>query len=215
MCIRDRIYTHFYAGDYFGERGVLQSDSLRGASVVAVTDLQLLSIDRHDFKYIFGDELSGTGQFIKNLLNINEVRNSDFTSILMKNKLFSNMPSSQKIHFQAILQEEQVKQGEHLWSVGEKAEYAYFVVNGSLILQALETKNGQASDTQKNQQQVELHEGTIVCDLSQIVQDKLYRCNLYAKSDSVLYKINKEDLVQFVNKYPGFRLLCSGTYYLE
>lgn len=48
-----------YIGDYFGESALIQENGIRYANVSAVTDLHLLSLERHDFWFIFGDGFEG------------------------------------------------------------------------------------------------------------------------------------------------------------
>lgn len=51
-------------GDYFGESALIQTGR-RKASVTAVTDLRVLSLDKHDFWFIFGDGFEGEGPVIE------------------------------------------------------------------------------------------------------------------------------------------------------
>ena len=45
--------THYKAGDYFGERSLLQNEP-RAANIYAFTDCKLVSLDRHSFKRLMG-----------------------------------------------------------------------------------------------------------------------------------------------------------------
>jgi cAMP-dependent protein kinase regulator len=45
--------TRYKAGDYFGERSLLENEP-RAANIIAVTDCKLVSLDRHSFKRLMG-----------------------------------------------------------------------------------------------------------------------------------------------------------------
>ena len=44
---------HYKAGDYFGERALIQNEP-RAANVIAKTDCKVVSLDRHSFKRLMG-----------------------------------------------------------------------------------------------------------------------------------------------------------------
>ena len=44
----------YFEGEYFGERALLKNEP-RAANVIAVTDCQLVSMDRHSFKRLMGN----------------------------------------------------------------------------------------------------------------------------------------------------------------
>lgn len=55
---------YLQVGDYFGESALIM-EGKRKASVVAVTDIRLLSLEKHDFWFIFGDGFEGSGPVIQ------------------------------------------------------------------------------------------------------------------------------------------------------
>lgn len=52
-------------GEYFGETALINEGGKRIANVEAVTELHVLTLEKHDFKFIFGDGFCGDGPVIR------------------------------------------------------------------------------------------------------------------------------------------------------
>ena len=66
-----------YQGEYFGEGALLSNPSIRSASVIAFTKVELLILEKHDFSFVFGGgETRGGSTVLNKLLKIIDVRKS-------------------------------------------------------------------------------------------------------------------------------------------
>ena len=73
-------------GDYFGESALKSSQVFRIANVEAVTDVKVLSIKRHEFWFVFGDN----DDVIDRMLNLITAPRSKALNALSKFKYHYN-----------------------------------------------------------------------------------------------------------------------------
>ncbi|KAL4448715.1 hypothetical protein ABPG74_012804 [Tetrahymena malaccensis] len=137
-----RIYTDnefiqidkvFKVGDYFGEGSLLDSSNKRIAQAEAITDCQLLTLERHDFHFLFGGSLGGKGIVIQKLKQLNKARNCQASDIVNKNSIFSELEQGQKTQLEMIMKEVVFEQNQILWRQGEQAQYAFLVKEGLIL----------------------------------------------------------------------------------
>eukprot|EP01016_Furgasonia_blochmanni_P029003 TRINITY_DN3056_c0_g1_i7.p1 TRINITY_DN3056_c0_g1~~TRINITY_DN3056_c0_g1_i7.p1 ORF type:complete len:585 (+),score=192.26 TRINITY_DN3056_c0_g1_i7:769-2523(+) len=194
----------FLVGDYFGETALLTGESLRRASVVAITDLSLLVIQKSDFFYVFGDESSGGAAFIKRLLNLAETRKSKASAIIAQNKILTGLSSSQKIHLEMILKETPVKTGEYLWKKGDKPTRAFLISKGAFAFKDCDLKDYPDFST-----------GVFIGEMEALLHDRPHETSIKSIGDGIVYFIDRNELLTYLNKYPGLFLIFSGASFLE
>ncbi|PRP86006.1 putative transcriptional regulator, Crp/Fnr family protein [Planoprotostelium fungivorum] len=130
--ISGRQKKHLIVGDFFGEMALIgegkgQDGCIRTATVVAQTDMDVVSFDKTSFVSI----IRGNHSLIDFMVKLAKARQDESWSIVDKNCILSNLTNAQKAHFQAVLYPVTCKKGDYLWRRGEKATHAYLVRTGS------------------------------------------------------------------------------------
>ena len=114
----------FSTGDYFGEQSLLQGGP-RTADIVAVSDVSLLTISKHDFLYL----LKGT-DVIERMLQIASMRSEDTHRIMGCNTRLKHLTEAQKTQLEERLQHFLVKKDEIIFEKGKPATEAVLVSSG-------------------------------------------------------------------------------------
>jgi hypothetical protein len=73
--------------------------------VMAVTQMRVLTLEKHDFWFIFGDGYGGQGPIIEKMKQLTEARKSKAIHVLFKNSVLSELTPSQKTQLEMILHE--------------------------------------------------------------------------------------------------------------
>jgi CRP-like cAMP-binding protein len=79
------------AGSYFGETALKIDSTRRGANVIAVKPTQILSLEKQDFWFIFGEEKDEAAPIITKLHSIYDARRKNTINILKKNLIFREL----------------------------------------------------------------------------------------------------------------------------
>ncbi|EGR27820.1 hypothetical protein IMG5_188460 [Ichthyophthirius multifiliis] len=198
-------FERFYqTGEYFGETALICDGGKRIANVQAVTQLTLLTLEKHDFKFIFGDCRGGDGPVIKKFMNLTHARQSNALYTMYRNSVFNEMAQSQKTQLEMIMNEENVKKGQIMWKVGEQANFAFVIKEG----------NFQFIDCPEEQLDY-LEKGTFVGETKAITNGLSLTTSIQSNKNGKIFKIYKDDLIQFLNKNPGLQLIFQSQKYIE
>ena len=111
----------YRAGDYFGEMAILL-DQPRSADAVALTDVDLIAIDRNDFLTV----LRGS-EMLTRLERLVRVRDEGVWELLAKNSVLSALTSAQKTQLQMYLVPCMGDDSMVLWRAGDVPKGAYLV----------------------------------------------------------------------------------------
>lgn len=103
------------SGDYFGESALVSNQGIRMATVQAITDIVVLSLEKQNFWFIFGDGQGGPGPVIRKFLKLSNARKNQAISILQKNLVLMELSPSQKTQLEMILKEKQVEKNTLMW----------------------------------------------------------------------------------------------------
>ncbi|KAL4474591.1 hypothetical protein ABPG73_016094 [Tetrahymena malaccensis] len=198
-------FERFYqTGEYFGETALICHGGKRIANVEAVTELRLLTLEKHDFKFIFGDGCGGDGPVIRKFMNLTDARKSKALHVLYKNSVFNEMGQSQKTQLEMILKEEEVDKGQVMWNVGDKASFAFIIKKG----------NFEFVDCPESELD-ELESGAFIGEVKSITDNSPLTTSVVATRKGKIFKIYKEDLISFLNKNPGLQLVFQDCKYIE
>ena len=196
--VKDGVAIRRYrAGDYFGEMALLL-DQPRSADAVALTDVDLIAIDRNDFLTV----LRGS-EMLTRLERLVRVRDEGAWELLAKNSVLAALTSAQKTQLQTYLLPCQADDDQVLWRAGEVPAHAYLVDDATVTMRCPEG---------------ELKPFTCGAFLGEV--DAL-RTGVPAPSSArvtrtgKLFSIERADLGRFFDDNPGVYLSFLGARFIE
>ena len=196
--VKDGVAIRRYrAGDYFGEMALLL-DQPRSADAVALTDVDLVAIDRNDFLTV----LRGS-EMLTRLERLVRVRDEGAWELLAKNSVLAALTSAQKTQLQTYLLPCQAADDQVLWHAGEVPAHAYLVDDATVTMRCPEG---------------ELKPFTSGAFLGEV--DAL-RTGVPAPSSArvtrtgKLFSIERADLGRFFDDNPGVYLSFLGARFIE
>lgn len=178
-----KIYSDY---DTFGEVSLLL-DEYRQATVIAETDVELLTIEKSEFKNL----LRGTA-LEERLLNLSQLRDAESWDTLNHSPLFKKASSFQKTAFEAILKPYIAHEGEVLIERGKPFEYMYLIREGC-ILQIVE----------EGVENKKLGKGYLVGNITQLQNGQASPKTYQAETNTKLYRIPKKDMIKYIQTYPN------------
>lgn len=189
--------NRYRAGDYFGEMAILL-DKPRSADAVAVTDVDLIAIDRNDFLSV----LRGS-EMLTRLERLVRVRDEGAWELLSKNAVLSSLTSAQKTQLQTYLVPTELKEDEVLWTAGEVPTSAY------LVDDAIVTLRGPEGDLKP------FACGAFVGEVDALRASSPAKSSARVTRTGKLFSIGTEDLTQFFEDNPGVYLSFLGARFIE
>lgn len=188
----------YTTGDYFGETSLVTGNK-RNATIIAVTDVEVIEFDRYDFLYL----LRGT-DVMDRMRHLDEMRSERSWDVINANTVLSTLSSSQKTQLQAILHRREVKAGEILWEVGADASEALLVDDGELAFVG-----------EDDEDLPPFGHGAFIGDI-RAMRDKAKVCStLRAEQDSSVFSIPGKELVEFFDQNPGLQLAFLKARFVE
>lgn len=218
MSGEEEIVNHtkeFGPGDYFGELALLSDDRRRSADVIATTNLTLIELDSHAFRYL----LDTTPGLEYRMERLSRIRCSLSWKAIGANSVLSRLRSTQRSQLQSVLQVQHVSAGTRLWTKGKPATCAYLLAGGKL--EVLEMRDTMGDP---------FRAGAFFCNIASLMShrqvnqslnsnqekdDRKFsrskmklkvvssRITLVAKTDADLYYIEADDVLEFLDSNPG------------
>jgi CRP-like cAMP-binding protein/glyoxylase-like metal-dependent hydrolase (beta-lactamase superfamily II) len=196
--VRDGVPVNRYrAGDYFGEMAILL-DRPRSADANAITDVDLIVIDRNDFLSV----LRGS-EMLTRLERLVRVRDEGAWELLAKNAVLSSLTSAQKTQLQTYLVPCEVTVEQVLWRAGEVPTSAY------LVDDAIVTLRGPEGDLKP------FATGAFVGEVDALRSSAPAKSSARVTRTGKLFSIGTEDLAQFFEDNPGVYLSFLGARFIE
>lgn len=122
--------------DTFGESSIF-GDGFRLANVEAMTDTELLEIEKFDFFWVFGDpslpDASGVNALaapIRRIKNLSKMRREKTAEFINENTFIRSLSENQKNQFNMLLKKKVVMPGDILWSKGDPCPFCFIVKEG-------------------------------------------------------------------------------------
>ena len=195
-----------YRGDYFGESAII-GDGSRLANVTAMTDVLLLEIKSHDFKWIFDyQSQQGFSYGLSPLMlmkNLSEMRKAKTAEFINANKTIGKMTENQKCLLNMFISEQVIKKDEVIWKKGDTPEFCFIVKNGKYQMKA------PANRVPKN---FTLRPGTLVGDFPCLLNGEDCLSTVNCIEEGVIYKISRKHLTEFLKQFPGFYIIIKDRY---
>lgn len=168
--------------DYFGEVGLLLA-SARTADVVAHTEVEVLSVARHDFlRFIFGSEIE------KSLKLVAESRLHEGWPLMNENALLARLSVKQKTQLIPFMRRRDIPAEKLLFRAGDRIRCLYLVKEGVVTIE----RGGQVEEASR---------GTLLGRVT--AANDRHTVTASTASDLVVYVINMEDLESFFRQNPG------------
>lgn len=196
--VRNGVPIYRYrAGDYFGEMAILL-DQPRSADAVAISDVDLIAIDRNDFLSV----LRGS-EMLTRLERLVRVRDEGAWELLAKNAVLASLTSAQKTQLQTYLVPSEVSEPQVLWRAGEVPSSAY------LVDDAIVTLRGPDGDLKP------FACGAFVGEIDALRSGSPAKSSARVTRTGKLFSIGSEDLTQFFEDNPGVYLSFLGSRFIE
>ncbi len=178
-------YKSYGEYDTFGEASLIL-DEPRHASVVAQTDVEVMTIHKNAFLSI----LRGT-RLEKRLIHLSKSRSADTWDILNDSSYFKHTTSFQKTAFETILTPYKSLDNEVLIQENHTFDVMYLIGEGSVH----RIKDKKPYDT--------LGRGDLVGDIVRLQKNLPSIKSCIAKGVCTLYKIGREDMLDYIETYPN------------
>lgn len=177
-----KVYGPF---DYFGETALVL-DVPRTADVYARTDLEVLTMARHDFLYCLrGTALPAT------LRRLARVRRLDSWELLDSSTAFCQLTSTQKTQLQSIMEDIEVSEGEVLMTEGERLRYCYLVAKGQVEVMS------------EGRRQSLLRKGDFSGQTPALLTGSASNQTLRAVTKGLVYRMSRRGMSAFLRRNPG------------
>lgn len=179
--VRKRVFE-FGPGEYFGERALLEADSVRKADVIAKTDVELLAINYDSFS----DEIRGLVESFEE--NIRK-------QALEDTPLFDNLDREAVVKLQSALNVESFKDGEMIIEEGKVNNKLFIIRDGQVEVR----KHVEEGSDSEDMELAVLREESYFGEGSLLLGQKTV-ASVIAKGDVTCYALSREDFEHLVNE---------------
>jgi len=187
----------YRAGDYFGEMAILL-DQPRSADAVALSDVDLIAIDRNDFLAV----LRGS-EMLTRLERLVRVRDEGAWELLARNSVLSSLTSAQKTQLQMYLVPHQASDDDVLWRAGDVPRSAYLVDDAVVTLLCPEGELKPFTS------------GAFVGEVDALRNSAPAPSSARVTRNGKLFAIDRQDLARFFEDNPGVYLSFLGARFVE
>ncbi|MBX3215772.1 MAG: cyclic nucleotide-binding domain-containing protein [Labilithrix sp.] len=196
--VRDGVALKRYrAGDYFGEMAILL-DQPRSADAVALTDVDLIAIDRNDLLAV----LRGS-EMLTRLERLARIHDEGAWELLAKNSVLSGLTTAQKTQLQMYLVPCQGDEDQVLWRAGDAPEQAYLVDDAVVTIRCPE---GELTP---------FASGAFVGEVDALRAGGPAPSSARVTRTGKLFSIARPDLARFFEDNPGVYLSFLGARFIE
>jgi CRP-like cAMP-binding protein/ribonuclease BN (tRNA processing enzyme) len=196
--VKDGIPLKRYrAGDYFGEMAILL-DQPRSADAIALTDVDLIAIDRNDFLAI----LRGS-EMLTRLERLVRVHDEGAWEVFAKNSVLSALTSAQKTQLQTYLSPYRADDDEVLWRAGDIPKHAYLVDDAIVTMRCPEGELKPFAS------------GAFLGEVDALRAGGPASSSARVTRTGKLFSIERVDLTRFFEDNPGVYLSFLGARFIE
>lgn len=203
---KDNAFVKIYIrGDYFGE-SALTDQPERKATIIANTEVDLVSINKYDFEWVFKYQIyekqltMNPLDMIQNLAGMRRTKTAEFIN---ENRSIARMNENQKSIINMYIETVEVKPQQVLWSFESQPDACYIIKTGKYLMKA---------PKHKVPQNFMLKPGAMIGDFGALLNDTPASSEVICTTTGVLFKISKDNINFFLKTYPGFYVLCKDNY---
>lgn len=189
--------TRYRAGDYFGEMAILL-DQPRSADAVALTEVDLIAIDRNDFLSV----LRGS-EMLSRLERLVRVRDDGAWELFAKNTILSTLAPAQKQQLQTYLVPCQSADDQLLWRAGDVPTTAYLVDDAIVTMRCPEGELKPFTS------------GAFVGEVDALRTGSPAPSSARVTRTGKLFSIERSELTRFFDDNPGVYLSFLGARFVE
>lgn len=190
---KDGTIRNHSSNDYFGEIS-LMLDTPRSGTVTAITDVEVLTMDKYDFMYfIRGSEIALHMEVIASN------REAGTAELFKETFGFNSLTMAQQTQLQSILVRCKAKKGEVIAEQGNVCTSFFLVDKGEFVL------------FMGDKDLANIGRGAFVAKINAESQRGIYRFTVKATENSVYYKVEANDFYEFLEKNPGVFLLMRNA----
>ncbi len=174
--------------DYFGEVALI-TDADRSADVVAETNVVAYSIEKEKFLSFISET-----KFEKMLLRLARTRSAETWELLSTSPYFRYCTPWQKTWIESMLIPDVIKANTRIIKEGEKLNNIYIIRKGNVEVR----KKNKLIATLKNKD--------FIGEIDKIYKNQLSSYTFINKEEISVFRIVKDDIVNFLRKNPGLLL---------
>jgi len=171
--------------EYFGEMALI-SMKKRNADIIALTDTTVLTMTQEKF-FSF---ISGT-HFEKTLKHLARYRDLNVYKLLIKTKFFKILTNFQKTWIESMIRPTVHEEGSIIVNQGTHIDGIFFIFEGEI------------SVYQDDQLITKLESSNFIGTFIEIFKNTESVYTFRVETKSVLYNINREDAINFIDNNPG------------
>jgi len=192
--VKDGVVIKRYRdGDFFGETALV-TGAPRSADVRALTDLELVAVDKYDFLSL----LRGT-DLAQALVRLARNRDLPSWALMSENAVLRDQGSRIRTGLQAVLEHSRLEPGAVLWRAGAPADVAWLIEDAVVELR------------EPGNTPVQLGRAAFLCDIEAILKGRTHAVDAVATGAGAAFRIPGAPLVEVVQRSPGLLLALSGS----
>ncbi len=204
-----RIKT-YHAGDFFGETALILNQA-RTADVIARTDVEMMTLDRHGFLYL----LRGT-DIARRLVRLARAREERSWELLEQNSALRQLSGPQKTQLQTYLELTPIKAGTSLWKQGDPVQAAYLIDQGEVVLVGEEGGSDPGKSTPAMAAPSKpFGAGALLAYVDGLRGGGKHASTAHVVADGRVFRIEAADFTKFLGDNPGVLLFLMGTQFIE
>jgi CRP-like cAMP-binding protein len=197
----------FHVGDYFGEQALVSPDCIRSATILAVSDVEVLRFDRQDFEWIF----KGTEVFNR-IRRMILAREAATWELLELNSMLAMLSSTQKTQLEQYLSRKRVTKDEVLWAAGEAPP-------GAIIIDRVPCKlimnDGLSMVSEDDEPEfMTFRTGALLGEIDAIMDKSKSLSTCIAQGAGEVVFITSIDLFNFFTANPGVYFAVLGKHFV-
>ncbi|MCS6900885.1 MAG: cyclic nucleotide-binding domain-containing protein, partial [Myxococcales bacterium] len=182
---------------YFGETALVLGQP-RIADCVAVTEVDLVEVERYDFLYLLRDTTLPS-----RLARLAKMREERSWEVFNKNSVLRLLTPTQKTQLQSYLNSRPIQAGEALWFAGEPAHEAFLIEDGVIMI---ESAGGDLAPFQT---------GAFLGEFDALRHGTQLTTTARVTAPGRVFQISRDDLLRFFQENPGVLVSFLGTKFVE
>jgi len=183
---RDGVMRELRYCDYFGEVALL-TEGVHPGTATAATKVEMLEIDKQDTQYL----MSRRPNLKERVMRRAKLQYAALSAI-DANSVFASFSMSQVTQLQSVMREEVVKAGALIWRKGDKVKDVILIGEGKFHFKEMQSQNIEP-----------FVQGALLVDVFALENSHKHNLNLVALTEGKIFRIDGEDLLDFLDNNPG------------
>ena len=203
---------NYHAGDFFGETALILNQ-VRTADVIARTEVEIMTLDRHGFLYL----LRGT-DIPHRLVRLARAREERSWELFEQNSALRQLSGPQKTQLQTYLEIMPINAGDTLWHAGDRVEAAFLVDHGEVMIES-DDGRGPRSVANPGATLAEISKpfctGALLADVDGLRNGGIHEDTATVLTSGRAFRIEAPDFAKFLGDNPGVLLYLMGRQFTE